>query len=607
MPRLKSQTIQRLQRLLEVLPSKRVSSFLYGVLPLSILSGVLDLGTVTVAARIAGSLIGNDLKDTIPGINIFNVSIEEQAIALVIILVILSWAASIAKTLRIICVERLSAQVWKDISNQIIQNIIGQPYDYFLKAKSSAVSSQILVNVTNITYYVIQPVLLIISSTIVIGFITTALITALGVKAIFLLILLGLAFTTLSLFIVPYLRLSSKQFVRSDILSNSMLNQIFYSIRDIHLTQTGRFFGSKFDKVVDNVKRFRWRSRVLPEIPRIVIEPLAISLIFGAALLPIPGAQGAGTDSLAKTLIPFVSTFIVGAAKLTPPLQDLFRSITTVRGTLPLLDSVLGYLELPSPRRGETFTSSLSPEGIFPRREISLHKVGYKYSEAEQATLRSISMNIPVGSRIALMGPTGSGKTTLSNILLSHLEPTTGEIRLDGIPLEASDISAWQRCCSEVPQNINLLDASIIENIAFGTPENEVKHDEVWDAISAAQLYDLITEMPHGLYTCIGDNGINLSGGQRQRLALARVFYRRTRFLILDEATSALDEKTESDVINSLEIIGRRCTTVVIAHRLNTLSKCDYIYEINDGHIVSSGTYDDLCNPSHPLGTSVRV
>ena len=237
---------------------------------------------------------------------------------------------------------------------------------------------------------------------------------------------------------------------------------------------------------------------------------------------------------------------------------------------------------------------------------IYLKKVGYRYPESEQAALRSISINIPVGSRVALMGPTGSGKTTISNILLAHLEPTAGQIMLDGIPLAASDISAWQRCCSEVPQNIHLLDSSIIENIAFGTIEEEINHDEVWDAICAAQLSDLISEMPHGLYTCVGENGFNFSGGQRQRIALARAFYRKTKFLVLDEATSSLDEKTESDVIHSLEIIGRRCTTLVITHRLNTLSKCDQIYEIKDGLVTSSGSYNDLCSPSHPLGMSVK-
>ena len=180
-------------------------------------------------------------------------------------------------------------------------------------------------------------------------------------------------------------------------------------------------------------------------------------------------------------------------------------------------------------------------------------------------------------------------------------------MNLDGEPLDDSDISSWQLCCSEVSQNFTLIDANILENIAFGCTDDDVDLDRVWEAISAAQMYDFIDDMPYGLYTYIGENGLNLSGGQRQRLALARAFYRNTKFLILDEATSALDQKTENDVINSLKIIGRRCTTVVIAHRLNTLSKCDYIYEIKDGLLICSGSYDDLCNPNHPLGRSVKV
>ena len=180
-------------------------------------------------------------------------------------------------------------------------------------------------------------------------------------------------------------------------------------------------------------------------------------------------------------------------------------------------------------------------------------------------------------------------------------------MRLDGEPLDDNEISSWQRCCSEVSQDFTLIDSSVLENVAFGCRPDEVDLDDVLEAISAAQLTDLIEEMPYGLNTLIGENGLNLSGGQRQRLALARAFYRNTKFLILDEATSALDQKTETEIINSLKIIGRRCTTVVIAHRLNTLSKCDFIYEIKDGQVISSGTYQDLCNPEHPLSISVKV
>lgn len=574
------------------------------VLPLSALTGVFDLAIVAVAARLAGSLVGQKLNDSIPGIQVFGGSIEDQALWLVLIFVILSWLGSTTKLLLKVFQERLTAQVWRDISDRILGRIIGQPYKYYLTAKSSAISAQIMANMQRVSDLIIAPILTIASSSIVLLFLAIALGVTLGAKALLLLTLLGLAFLSISSLVVPYLRHASKQRVRLDILANSLLNQIFYSIKDIHLTHTGRYFESRFVKAGESAKSFEWISKLLPDVPRFVIEPLAITLIFSAAL--IPTISRSGSQDLAVTLIPFVTTFVVASVKITPPLQDLFKAITRLRGALPEVDSALSYLELPYPKRAFVSPTSLSPKGVFPRREISLQNVAYRYPDSDNDALKSISINVPVGSRIALLGPTGSGKTTLSNILLAHLEPTSGQIMLDGIPLDPSDVSAWQRCCAEVPQNINLLDTSILENIAFGTDEEEINYDEVWDAINAAQLYELITDMPHGLYTCVGENGFNFSGGQRQRLALARAFYRKTKFLVLDEATSSLDEKTESDVISSLEIIGRRCTTVVIAHRLNTLSKCDHIYEINAGLVTASGTYNDLCDPNNPLGISVK-
>ena len=605
MPILSSHTLVKLRRLLRVLPRRRFNAFCFGVLPLSVLSGIVDLATVAVAGRLAGSLVGNDLKDSLPGVEVFDPTLVGQSIKLVIILVVLSWAGSIFKLSRLVFVQRLTSQVWRDISNQIVKKVIGQPYDYFLETKSSSISSLLVVNIQKITYRVIYPIMLIISSSIVMLAIAIALSISLGVKALILITLLGLCFFIISSFVVPYLRHAQKQRIRLDALATSILNQIFYSIRDIHLTQTSKYFESRFVSAGETARRFQWKSDLLPDLPKLLIEPLFITLVFVTALLPIY-LNPEITDYGSK-IIPFIATFVVAAVKITPPLQDLFRSLTTIRGSLPGIDSALAYLELPEPTRGFIPKGSLSPEGIFPRREISLHNIGYKYPGSEQSALRSVSMNVPVGSRIALMGPTGSGKSTLSNLLLGHLEPITGQIRLDGIPLESSDLLSWQRCCSEVPQNINLLDASILQNIAFGCSEDDLNLDDVWEAVEASQLYDVVTEMPHGLYTYIGENGIYLSGGQRQRLALARLFYRKTKFLLLDEATSSLDEKTESNVINSLDIVGRRCTVVVIAHRLNTLAKCDYIYEINSGMLVSSGTYNDLCDTTHPLGNTVKV
>ena len=147
----------------------------------------------------------------------------------------------------------------------------------------------------------------------------------------------------------------------------------------------------------------------------------------------------------------------------------------------------------------------------------------------------------------------------------------------------------------------------VMQNIAFGIEEEIIDVERVWDSLASAQLAEFVSELPFGLHTLVGENGINLSGGQRQRIALARAFYRDSKFLVLDEATSALDNKTESDVIQSLEIVGRRCTTVVIAHRLSTIQRCDRIYEFNDGKIVCSGNYQELQQRSESFRNLVRL
>ena len=266
-----------------------------------------------------------------------------------------------------------------------------------------------------------------------------------------------------------------------------------------------------------------------------------------------------------------------------------------MRGGLPEIKNIISLIDKTNSFGTlNTRQDLICVDGIFPLRSICLKNVHYTYPGSEKSVLQEINIDIRVGSRVAFVGPSGSGKTTAANLLLSLLHPHQGNLLLDGIPLLDSEISSWHKCCAKVPQSIQLLSDSIVANVAFGETPQEINEDQVWDALISAQLNEFVSELPYGLYSPIGDNGISLSGGQRQRLALARAFYSQAKFLILDEATSALDNQTESDVIQSLDIIGRRCTTLVIAHRLSTIVKCDRIYEFSHGKIIASGNFDQL-------------
>ena len=289
-----------------------------------------------------------------------------------------------------------------------------------------------------------------------------------------------------------------------------------------------------------------------------------------------------------------MSILSVGALRLAKPLQDLFASVSIMRGGLPEIKNIISLIDKTNSYKSLSVRqNTLCAEGVFPLRSIGLEDVHYMYPGSEKSVLQGINIDIRVGSRVAFVGPSGSGKTTAANLLLSLLHPHQGNLILDGIPLLDSEISSWHACCAKVPQSIQLLSDSIVANVAFGETTQEIDEDKVWDALTAAQLNEFVSDLPYGLYSPIGDNGISLSGGQR-RLALARAFYRQAKFLILDEATSALDNRTESEVIQSLDIVGRRCTTLVIAHRLSTIVKCDRIYEFSNGKVVASGNFDQL-------------
>jgi ATP-binding cassette subfamily B protein len=603
LPPLQSRTLQELKRLFSYLPRRRLRT-LFVLVPLSMMPGIIDLASIAVVARLMGTLVGHHLDDLIPGMRVFGGNGIDQSLWLIGIFVGLAWMSSATKLSLRFLQYRLTARVWGDLSRLLFERLLQQDYRYHLGQSSSRFSALLLSNARRVSESTVIPFLLMLSA------IPSVLLLSFGILfigrwlSVGLIISLVVAYLTISIAATPYLRHAARKRLRKEQQSAGMLSETLGSIADVQLSHTEPYFAGRFNDTIAEAEDSVWTSELLPEVPRILIEPFGITMIFVVGALP---ALLSGDPARVGGIIPFLSSVAVAALRLTPPLQDIFRSLTQLRGGLPQVSELLDVLDLSSERPLLSSPDVPSPAGIFPRHTIRLQKVSFRYEGGDDWLLEDLSLTIPVGSRVALVGRTGSGKTTTAHLLLGLLHPERGSLELDGVPVTANDLPAWQASCAHVPQMIHLLNGSLLDNIAFGIPEEAIDRDRIWESLEAAQLADDVAELPYGLYTPVGENGIQLSGGQRQRLALARAFYREARFLVMDEATSALDNRTELNLIESLQVIGRRCTTLVIAHRLSTVQRCDRIYEFDGGRVKAAGSFADLQRDSATFRELARL
>jgi ATP-binding cassette subfamily B protein len=287
--------------------------------------------------------------------------------------------------------------------------------------------------------------------------------------------------------------------------------------------------------------------------------------------------------------IPVLGALALGAQRLMPLMQQTYQGWVFVTSHRQVLMDVVSLLQQPVPNETQVHVSPLPFE-----REIRLEQVSFRYQPDLPLVLQGIDIAIPLGARVGFAGTTGSGKSTLIDLLMGLLQPSTGQIRVDGTPLTGTMRLAWQRNIAHVPQAIFLADESFAENIAFGVPAKDIDLARVRRAAQQAQIADFIESSTKGYASMVGERGVRLSGGQRQRIGIARALYKQAKVLVFDEATSALDSDTEASVMQAIEGLGREFTIVLIAHRLTTLQGCDIIYRLDKGRVASFGSYQSM-------------
>ena len=476
---------------------------------------------------------------------------------------------------------KIAYAIGADLSYDAYRKTLYQPYSVHIARNTSTVLTSISKVDIFINLFLNQWILLISNTVIVIALvITLVLIDPWISMASFL--GFGLIYVFINWFSRNLIGSYSKRTAENLQRVTQLIQEGLGGIRDVLLDGSQELLSEQYRKVDRPRRHAQAGSAILGASPRFIIESIAIVLI---ALIAYSQSDN---DGISSNTINTLGALAIGAQRILPILHRSYQCITDIMSNLTSTADALELLNQP------TNEQINKKEIITFNQSIELKKVNFHYHGSESDVLHNIDLSIPKGHRIGFIGTTGSGKSTLIDILLGLLEPTDGNILIDNVALSKETIRSWQKRIAHVPQAIYLADVSIAENIAFGKHPNDIDIERVKKAAEQAQIAAHIETLPEKYHTHVGERGVKFSGGQRQRIGLARAFYKQAEVLILDEATSALDHETETQVMNAIHASGQNTTLIMIAHRLTTLEHCDQIIELEAGQIVRRGNYKEM-------------
>ena len=485
---------------------------------------------------------------------------------------------------------RLAAAVGSDLSCEAYRRTLYQPYQVHVQRNSSTLISAITTHI-GLTVLALNVVLQIVS----------ALVVAAGLLFGLLLIDWSVALTSAGIFGIAYgllavasrrrLHQNGERIAAAMNQRTQALQEGLGAIRDVLLDGSQATYLEVYRRADRPQRQLESINGFLTMFPRYALEALglvAIGLLGGLLVLQ----RGGGV-----AVIPMLGALALGAQRLLPALQQIYSGWARLNSCRAALTATIDLLEQPLPHHQAV------AEPLALQQTLRLQAVRFRYAPELPEVLRGLDLEIRCGERIGLIGSTGSGKSTLVDLLMGLLVPSAGMLLVDGLnlhdPAHAERLAAWRAAVAHVPQSIYLADSSIAENIAFGLPRQAIDLARVKLAAEQAQIAGFIESRSEGYACFVGERGIRLSGGQRQRIGIARALYKKASVILLDEATSALDISTEEAVMEAVQGLSRELTMVMIAHRLSTVERCDRVVRLEGGSLVASGPPSLILKPTH--------
>ena len=467
-------------------------------------------------------------------------------------------------------------------SRRMMINFMKRPYEYYLNADTAVIQRNITSDVNNM-YGLILSVLQLISE----GVVFTCLVAVL-------LIVDAKMIMTIAVLLIAVLFLI-KVVLKPIMVKAGQENQDYYSglykwieqsvmgIKEIKIANKEQYFINEYAKCGFGYVNAVQKYNLFNSTPRLLIETVCIAgLVLYMMIVMLQGAT-------VTEMIPQLTTFGMAAMRLIPSANRINNYLTSISYFEPFFMGVSDHLQEEIHDESmvydvEAYDHKKIVEKLDIKDKIKLEDITYKYPNSEQLIFDHADMEIPIGSAVGIVGSSGSGKTTVVDILLGLLELQTGIIYADGVNVK-EHYEEWLKNIGYIPQTIFMIDSTIRKNVAFGIADEDIDDERVWAVLKEAQLDEFVKSLPEGLDTGIGERGIRLSGGQRQRIGIARALFEDPEVLVLDEATSALDNDTEAAIMESINRLHGKKTLIIIAHRLQTIEKCDIVYRVENGKV----------------------